>query len=70
MADGEEPHLAAFAVDLARRKVRPMALLQLPHVAEYALGEATTGLPEYNVRLKFIPSGGAAYQTAERGAVG
>lgn len=41
MADGEQRHLAAFAEDLARREVRPTALLPLWHVAGYGLGVAT-----------------------------
>ena len=41
MADGERRHLAAFTDDLARREVRPTALLPLWHVAGYAMGAAT-----------------------------
>ncbi len=40
----EEAHLAAFAALIARRRVRPTALLPLWHVAGFALGAATAAI--------------------------
>jgi ubiquinone biosynthesis monooxygenase Coq7 len=40
----EEVHLEAFAALIARRQVRPTALLPLWHVAGFALGAATAAL--------------------------
>ena len=44
MAAQEQRHLAAFQELVARRRVRPTALLPLWHLAGFALGAATAAL--------------------------
>ena len=46
MAAQEEHHLQTFSQMMARRKVRPTALMPLWHVAGYALGAATALMGE------------------------
>lgn len=44
MAGQEAQHLASFSAEIARRRVRPTALLPLWHLAGFALGAATARL--------------------------
>jgi len=44
MADQEQHHLAVFSQEIARRRVRPTALLPFWHVAGFVLGAATARL--------------------------
>jgi 3-demethoxyubiquinol 3-hydroxylase len=46
MQHQEQEHLAAFSKVMARRRVRPTALLPLWHLAGFALGAATAALGE------------------------
>jgi 3-demethoxyubiquinol 3-hydroxylase len=46
MAEQERKHLAAFNELLARRRVRPTAMLPLWHLAGFALGAVTAALGE------------------------
>jgi 3-demethoxyubiquinol 3-hydroxylase len=46
MHDQEQKHLAAFSDVMARRRVRPTALLPFWHLAGFALGAATAALGE------------------------
>lgn len=46
MADQEQKHLDVFSDMVAKRRVRPTALMPLWHVAGYALGAATALLGE------------------------
>ena len=46
MAEQEHAHLAGFSAEIARRRVRPTALLPLWHVAGFVLGAATARMGE------------------------
>ncbi|HUC18999.1 MAG TPA: demethoxyubiquinone hydroxylase family protein [Acetobacteraceae bacterium] len=46
MQEQEKAHLASFSEVMARRRVRPTALLPLWHLAGFALGAATAALGE------------------------
>ena len=46
MEEQERQHLASFSEVMARRRVRPTALLPLWHLAGFALGAATAALGE------------------------
>jgi ubiquinone biosynthesis monooxygenase Coq7 len=47
MRDQERHHLDTFAALIARRRVRPTALLPIWHVAGFALGAVTAALGEH-----------------------